>query len=136
MIEEDRSRNIMVFGLQEDSNEDLAAKASDMLYQLGEKPRIKECSRVGQSTGKGSHRPVKLTMSSSDVVNQVLRKSKELKQLTGFKAVFIAPDRSIEARKIHKTLVGQMKEKNKSEPGLYHFIKNGKVCSEKKERRD
>ncbi len=130
VIEEDRSRNLMVYGLEENENEDLQAKASDMLEQLGEKPHITGCCRVGKpSTDSGQTRPVKLMLHSSDIVQHLLRRSSGLKQINSFKRVFFAPDRSTEARLTHKKLVAELRENIKKVPNLYLFIKDGKISS-------
>ncbi len=47
---------------------------------------------------------------------------------------FIGPDRSTEERTVHKSLVEEMKQKIKTEPKLYHYIKRGHIISV--ERRD
>ena len=45
--EEDRSRNIMVFGLAEKENELLCDEVSEVFQAVGERPSIVEVSRVG-----------------------------------------------------------------------------------------
>ena len=45
--EEDRSRNIMIFGKEENENEDLAQTISEIFEDMKEKPRVMECRRVG-----------------------------------------------------------------------------------------
>ena len=60
--EEDRSRNIMVFGLAEEEDEILSDKVSDVLQTIGEKPRVEAC-RVGKKYADGAARPVKVTLS-------------------------------------------------------------------------
>jgi len=45
VAEEDRSRNLMVFGLEEEPGEQISEKVSQVLLQLGEKPII-EASRI------------------------------------------------------------------------------------------
>ncbi len=106
------------------------AKASDMLEQLGEKPRIAECCRVGKPSADSGHtRPVKLTLGSSDVIQHLSRRSSGLKQIHDFKRVFFAPDRSTEARLAHKKLVDQLRENIKKQPNMYHSIKDGQLSS-------
>jgi hypothetical protein len=46
--EEDRSKNLMVFGLGEEDEENLEEKISDLFTDLGEKPRVTAVSRVGR----------------------------------------------------------------------------------------
>ena len=47
VAEEDRSRNIMIFGLPEESNEQICDKVSEVFLELDEKPKI-EASRLGK----------------------------------------------------------------------------------------
>ena len=130
--EENRCRNVMVFGMTEVENQDLVANVTDMLDCIGEKPRILDCMRVGVPK-QGKHRPVKITLSSSDVVQQILRKSRNLNSRECFKSVYVSPDRSPEDRAAHKQLVIEMKEKIKTEPNKYHFIRNKTIISRVKE---
>ena len=77
-MEEGLSRNIMVFGLQEgdEESEDLNLKVGAVFGHLGEKPRL-EAVRLGKKSQTGSEgaRPVKVTLSSSSFVHQILCKS-------------------------------------------------------------
>ena len=126
--EEDRSRNIMVFGLAEEEDEVLSDKVSDVLQTIGEKPRVEAC-RVGKKYADGAARPVKVTLSSSVSVNQVLAKARNLKNSEKHKSVFLSPDRSYERRTEHRLLVAELKKLAIDEPHKKHFIRNGKVCS-------
>ena len=88
-----------------------------------------------QSIGwkKGTHcRPVKVKLSSQDSVNTVLRNSRKLKGVGKFGAVFLAPDRSVEERIIHRKLVEELKSKIKTEPSKYHYIRDQKIYSVEK----
>jgi hypothetical protein len=49
-----------------------------------------------------------------------------------YKFVHISSDRSAEECAERKKLVSQLKQKIEKEPGLYHFIQNGKVNSTEK----
>ena len=132
--EEDRGKNLMVFGLKEDKGENLADKVHELFSSVGEKPCIEDSVRVGTTAEKENStvRPVKVILRSSDTVNQLLRKSGKLRGLENYKSVFISPDRTHEERVTHQQLVLQMKEKIKSDPKNYHFIKNGSVMSKPK----
>ena len=59
---EDRSRNIMVFGLPEEENEQLNERVLELFEVLGEKPRLDAC-RVGKKSIESSStkRPIKST---------------------------------------------------------------------------
>ena len=68
--EEDRGKNLMVFGLKEEEGEGLAEKVDELFSCVGEKPCIRECVRVGKTfENKNSVvRPVKSMMRSPDNV--------------------------------------------------------------------
>ena len=128
--EEDRSRSLIVFGLPEEADEQLCEKLGEVFQQIGEKPRV-EASRLGKkSSGNlGKVRPVKVTLSSSTTVNQILVKARNLRLADNFKTVFISPDRSPEQRVKHRKLVLELKTKSKEEPTKRHFIRGGTICS-------
>ena len=126
--EEDRSRNLMLFGLEETPKEgDITDKVSELFRQLGEKPRV-EASRVGQGAA-GKCRAVKVTFTSSTIARQILIKAKNLRRVEQHKHVFISPDRSEEQRAVHRELVLELKRRADAEPKRRHFIRGGKVCS-------
>jgi hypothetical protein len=129
VVEEDRSRNFVIFNKEERVAEDVAQIVSSVLEDITEKPRIIECRRIGKPQQHGKSRPIKVKLTSSDAVAHILRKAKDLKSSEENKATFIGPDRSVEERKENRTLVEQLKEKIKSEPGLYHFIRRGHIFS-------
>ena len=131
VVEEDRSRNFMIFGKEEKVNEDVSQTISEILEDVKEKPRVIECRRVG-TVEPGKHRPIKVKLSSSDAVSHVLRKAKDLKSSEQNRSTFLCPDRNKEERDAHKKLVGQMKTKMKKEPEMYHYIKRGLIISVKK----
>ena len=126
--EEDRSRNLMVFGLREEPDEErLTDKVCQLFQQLGEKPRV-EATRVGnRATGKS--RPVKVTLSSSTIAHQILRKASNLRNVEHLKSGFISQDRTVEQRTVHRELVLDLKKRSAREPDKRHFIRAGKVCS-------
>ena len=75
--EEDRSRNVIVFGLREEASE----QVEDRVSELGGKPRI-QASRIGRnSTDSTSIRPVKVILPNSTAAHQVLQKAKFLKRI-------------------------------------------------------
>ena len=133
--EDDRSRNLIVFGLDEsEDHERIDSKISALLLEIGEKPRV-SASRIGvKKTDTVSHhvRPVKVTLTSSTAARQILAKSRQLKLLEKYKSVFICPDRSLEEREARRTLVIELKSAAAKQPDYKHFIKNGKVHCERK----
>ena len=127
--EEDRSRNLIVFGLTEEVNEDLESTVSEVMQQLGEKP-MAAVSRLGQVTKIGESRnarPVKVTFTSSLMVSRLLSKSKELKGTGKFNTVFICPDRSPEQPLAHRKLVyvvvSDLRNRQKEQADKLHFIR-------------
>ena len=136
--EEDRGKNLMIFGLVEDNGECLSDKVDELFRSVGEKPCIQDCVRVGKTntdkeTTTVSVRPVKVIMRSPDTVNQLLWKSGKLKGLEIYKSVYFRPDRTPEDRATHQQLVLKMKEKIKDDPTNYHYIKNGTIMSKPKD---
>ncbi len=126
--EEDRSRNIMVFGLPEQKGEILNDNVAEVFEQLGAKPKIEAC-RLGRTAEGKATRPVKVTLSSNSTVNQILFNARTLRHVQKFKSVFIAPDRSPDDRAKQNQLVQQLKKMKDSEPEKRHFIRGGKVCT-------
>ena len=104
---------------------------NEVFQELNEKPTFK-ADRVG---GKATNRPVKVTLDSSSVVSDLLRKSKVLKG-SDFASVYLKPDRTLEQRQKHRELVAELKESIKNSPDKHHFIKNGEVCHEEKEKQE
>ena len=125
---EDRSKNVMVFGLSEEDNEDVTTKVNELLSAIGEKPRTDVC-RVGKKNSDGKPRPVKVVTSSRTVAEQLLLKGKRLKLLEKYKRVFVNPDRSPEQREQRRELVKEVKRLTEDDKEKRHFIRNGKVCS-------
>ena len=128
--EDDRSKNVMIFGLAETENEQISNKVADLLNELGENTRV-SASRVGvkKSGSTPGHRPVKCTLTSTTAVHQILLKSRQLKLLDNYKSVFICPDRTPEERAARRALVAELKAANTKQPNHKHYIKHGKVHS-------
>ena len=126
--EEDRNKNLMIFGLSEQDNEELSTVVSEVFSAIGEKPRI-EASRVGKLKPGKAVRPVKVTAASATIVNQILAKSRNLRATEKFKTVFISPDRSPEQRAKQRELVRDMKRLVTEQPDKLHFIRNGAIKS-------
>ena len=132
IVDDDRSKNIIVFGLDEEDGECLQERITDVLQELGEKPRA-DATRFGRMDkdreGKFMPRPVKVTVANSTSARQILLKSKNLRMVQRFKSVYLSPDRSSEERATQKKLVSELKKLIKEQPGLYHYIRGGTVCS-------
>ena len=130
--EEDRSKNLMIFGLQEENDEDLESKVGEVLEHLNEKPRIVNCCRVGKGITKGV-KPVKFTLSAWNSVRQILGKTKLLKEVEGYRAIYICPDRSPDDRLAYKRLTDELKMRRNKEPLRVHVIRNFQVVSSDKD---
>ena len=129
VIEEELSKNLMVFGLPENESDSdvLCEKVAEVFSYLDEKPNVKT-NRVGKIKDS-SVRPVKVTFSSATTVQRLLAKSSKLRQSTDYKTVFLAPDRTVEQRSCHRELVSELKQKRIAEPEKKHYIKEGKIYS-------
>ena len=125
---EDRSRNFMIFGLPEGEDEKLDEKVADVLQKIGEKPRLDAC-RIGGGRVGGKDRPVKVTLISSAIISQILRKSRDLKETEQYKTVFISPDLNYEERTKQRELILELKKRNAETPAMKHYIRGGKVLS-------
>ena len=129
MKEEDRSRNVIVFGLSEEEGEQVEKKVSKLFADLGEKPSI-QATRIGRkSADSAANRPVKVVLSNSTSAHQILLKAKLLKQIEARKTVFISPDRSADEREHRRTLVTELKKLINAQPNRHHFIRAGSVQS-------
>ena len=125
---EERSRNIMIYGMVESQQENVLENVKTILSEIDEKPVITECRRVGtQKTG--AIRPVKFAVSSADHAIQVMRNARKLRTKEGYGSVYICPDRSLEERRAYKKLVEEVKQKRTTEPDKFHIIKNNKIVS-------
>ena len=104
----------MMFGLEETERENLDFKVRVIFEELKEKP-LSRAERVGRKTSEDSARPVKVSMESSLIVSDILKKSKELKQSV-FSHVFLKPDRMLEQRLKHKKIVAELKKSIQEAP--------------------
>ena len=113
---EDRKRNIIIHGLKEEDNEVISAKVEEV--EIDEKPIIKDCCRFG-SIKEESIRPVKFFLSSTDMVQQVLRKTRRLRLKEQYKSLYIFPDRSFgERQAFRKQREYKLKQAKKEGQGI------------------
>ena len=113
---EDRSKNVILYGVNDDDNDDqpvMEEKVRDLFTSIGEKPRIIFCTRVGKRTGGKTPRPIKVGLDSSESAFQMRKSARLLKDSADTKRIFVAPDRSHEERQERKKLVDLMKMKIK-----------------------
>ena len=126
--EEDRSKEVVVFGVDEEDGECPTSKVSKILEQLEEKPPISRCRRIGQrGADLKSKRPIIFSVQSTDVVYQILRKAKRLKDIEGLKTVYISPNRTPEERISRQKLVAELKKKRLDDPSGSYFIRKGEI---------
>ena len=123
---EDRSKNVIVFGVPEEQEETVDNKVKLLLEKLEEKPHTANCCRIGQSK-PGISRPIRFKVQSSDSVYQILRKAKQLRDTEGYERVFISPDRTVEERISRQKLVNELKEKRAADPNKHYIIRKGEV---------
>ena len=133
--EEDRSQNLVIYGLPEKNDEILEKRVLEVLENIDEKPRIVSCCRMGKTVSDGGPaiKPIKFTLSGSDHVRRVLSKARKLREVEGYDSVYISPDRSAEQRAAFRKLVLEVKQKRNLEPGRVHFIRNNKIVSSEKD---
>ena len=107
--EEDRSKNLMLFGLKEELNETLLNKVGEVFVSVGEKPSFLAL-RVGKKSASKA-RPVKVTLTGNSSVNQILMKARRLRTVEAYKSVFLSPDRSPDAAYLAQTINLRLKAK-------------------------
>ena len=90
----------MIFGLGEVTGENLY---SEVFATLGEKPTF-EAERFGK-VNMINCRPVKVVLGNKNMVFDLLKKSKDLKNHKKMEKVFLQPDRTMEERLQHRKLV-------------------------------
>jgi len=131
-LEDSRDRNVIVYGVPEEPEEDLRREASAVFEDIGEQPRVVSCSRLG-TTREGSIRPIKCCMSSTAHVIQILRNASKLKESDRFKTVYLSPDRTAEERNKRRQLVEQWKQKKIENPDTDYRIdfRKNEICKVK-----
>ena len=129
--EEDRSRNVIIFGLPEEKEENVCDQVQDIFEEIGLKPTL-QASRVGKTTEEKAKRPVKVSLSSASTVYQILSQARKLRHSAKFSKVFVRPDRSEEERASDRLLVQELSQRRKNEPNRLHYIRAGTVCSRDK----
>lgn len=105
--EEERSRNVVIFGLQENTDqlvENTESLVTETCEQVGEKPRVLSCSRIGLKR-EGETRPILVTLASSTVAQQLLYRAKGLRDWDKYGRVFIGPDRTPDERVARRAMV-------------------------------
>ena len=124
----ERSQNVIIYGLVEEPNEQLQMRVENILADIGEKPVVKDCCRIGRSHANAT-RPVNFSLSSQAHVTQVLKNAGKLRTIDGRRSIYICPYRSSEKRKAYKKLVEEVKRKRDIETDKAHVIMHNKIVS-------
>ncbi|KAL5250336.1 hypothetical protein ACHWQZ_G016166 [Mnemiopsis leidyi] len=124
--EEDRSRELVLFGVTEESEDRVTSVVTKVLEQMNEKPQVMQCRRIGKPNAAAT-RPIIFSVRSSDVAHQILKKAKLLRDIEGYKTVYISPNRTREERVARQKLVCKLKEKRKGDPNSRYFIRKDEI---------
>ena len=81
---EDKTKNVMIFGIEESNQEDLSEKVSNIFKEMQQKPHF-VASRVGKKSP--SNRPVKVLLKTSAAAHEILKKSTILRGVDQFRNV-------------------------------------------------
>ena len=114
------------FGLSETSSQDVTATMSELLSELGEKPKT-DVTRIGEKRD-GVVRPVKVGLRTRAVATQLLTKASALRKTERFNNVYVCPERSVKQRTVHRKLVADLRKK------AHHFVRDGAIMSRDKDR--
>ena len=125
VTDEDRSRNVVVFGLSEEASEDLDSKISSLFEDVEEKSSF-EAVRIGEQSEE-MNRPVKVCLRNSETVHRILQKAKNLRKSSAHRKVYVQPDRSPEERAKHRELVAEMRRRASENPDCYYYISSGEI---------
>ena len=131
VTDEDRSRNVVVFGLSEEASEELDSKISSLFDDIEEKPSF-EAVRIGEQSEE-RNRPVKVCLRNSETVHRILQKAKNLRKSATHRTVYVQPDRSPEERAKHRNLVAEMRRRANEDPDSYYYILGGEIFHRDKE---
>ena len=129
----DRSHNLMIFGLVEDTEEDTDTIVKDLLHELELQNSYKLVSaeRVGSiDNSNGDHkRPIKAVFKYHMSVACILRAARRLRNsdVVKFQTVFITRDRTKREREQRNILVGKLRKAIQDNPNRYWTIKENKI---------
>ena len=123
--DEDRKKNIILFGLEEGENVSLDNKVDEVFLEIGQKPVLVQVVRLSQPTERC--RPVRVSLKSSDTVHSILKDSPRLKSSARFSKVYISSDRTPKQRIKHKELVEELKNKIQEDSSRHWKISKGGV---------
>ena len=125
--QEDRSKNLMIFGLPEEpAGGAVDATVTSLLEELNEKPLLDSCIRLGSKV-EGKVRPVKVTLKSRDSLLVLLRKACELRKSDSYSRVYIEPDRSFEERVERRKSIKTLNELRHEHPDRKYILRKGVI---------
>ena len=131
--EEKRSRNVMIYGLEEkedESPEDHGSQIRSIYENIGEcspPDTVDHCYRVGNDH-PGKKRPLKVLMQREVDAQFLLQNAYRLRD-SELSSVYIGPDRSKEERIAHRKLVTEMKTMIENDSSKYYYIRGNKIRS-------
>ena len=129
----DRSKNLIFFGLTEpeqESQDQLKNEVKEILEELDcdTVPKVRRLGVGASGANPGRPQPVRVTLSSSEEVHEVLKLGKQLKKSDLYFGVYITLDRTPDQQKKHKLMVEKLKERIKEMPERKFYIKGGEIC--------
>ena len=107
--DDDRSRNVVVFGLKEQDLVHVDSQITELFDTLDEKPSF-HAVRIGLQSKDEKVRPVKISFRNAEIVHRILTKAKDLKNSTEYRKVYISLNRGPEERTKHRQLVTEMRQ--------------------------
>ena len=133
---EDRSRNVIIFGLEEKEDDELVNRLGCIFNTIEE---VSECDmlsvehaeRIGEKGEKV--RPIRVAMSDKQMAYNATKNSKVLRGTEKYKNVYLSVDRTPEQQGAHKELITRLKQSMKNHPDKYWYIRNGNICSNQRQ---
>ena len=126
---EDRSRNLIVFGMPEEpAGVSVDTSVASLLEEMDEKPLMNCCVRLG-TAGEGKIRPVKVSLESRDSLLVLLKKASVLRNSVNYKRVFLEPDRSYDERVERRRAVKTLNELRLAHPERKYVLRKGVIES-------
>ena len=122
-----RTEDVFVFGSPEEEGEEQNDKVCISVHWSRTKNPCTLCRYLKKNTDP--IRPVKVTVSSSAIVDQIMANTKKLRQVEKFRTVFLCPDRFSEQRQIQRDLVTDIKGRVHSEYEMRFYIRGEQIHS-------
>ena len=127
--EDDRSKNLMIFGLPESEDEEDAATKEEALKvftHLEVTPTVTSSTRVGSKTS-GRPRPVKVSLEKKEDILALLKKARLLRQAASYRTVYLSPDLTKEEREDSTRLYKTVKQLRLDNPGRKYWVRGGSI---------